>query len=373
MTHSVLTVGVLAPDLTHDHGWAHYATSLIAALRRAGVTVRAVTAKNSPPIAGLDRLPILPNVAPSESGMLLGQMQAWRQARAFLARCDVIHALCEPYAPLAAVITGRRPLFVTAHGSYALVTQERRFPVNRIYAAAYRRAQMIAVSNYTAQRLADSLSGVRVSVIPNGIDAERFEHVQHGGGSVPTVLFVGAVKARKGVRELVRAAARVRETIPNVCVRIVGSLEVDSAYAVSVRGEIARLGLEETVTLMGRVSDADLLRYYAAADVFALPSLNVDWKFEGFGLALLEASAAGLPVIGTRGCGAEDAVIDGVTGVLVDQGDLVAGLTTTITDLLTDRDRARRLGAAGRDHASAHTWDRTAAALIETYQAALKA
>jgi len=124
--------------------------------------------------------------------------------------------------------------------------------------------------------------------------------------------------------------------------------------------------------LTERFSQIELMALYARADVFALPSINVDGKFEGYGLALLEASAAGLPVIGSRDCGAEDAVVEGETGLLVPQttGDqLNEALVEALVALLTDRDRAARMGAAGRARAQAQTWDRHAAALIALYRA----
>jgi phosphatidylinositol alpha-1,6-mannosyltransferase len=138
-----------------------------------------------------------------------------------------------------------------------------------------------------------------------------------------------------------------------------------------VRDEIARLGLGERVTLAGRVSAAALMRYYAEADVYVLASKNVGWKFEGYGLSLLEASAAGLPVIGTTDCGAEDAVRDGETGLLVAQNDLERGLPAAISRLLADKDLARRMGAAGREHARGQTWEHVTREMLNIYNACI--
>lgn len=365
MTPSALHVGLLAADLTHAHGWAHYSLSLIQALRRAGVRITVIASRNSPPLDGIDVLPILPNVDPLEGGMLAGQLRALSQARAALRGCDLIHALIEPYAPLATLVAGRRPLVVTGHGSYVLAARQRSFPVSSIYAWAYRRALMVCVSRYTARRVEAALPGVKTAIVNNGADYERFAGIEHVGGG--GVLAVGAVKARKGTLELVRAMANV----PDARCTVVGSLTLEPDYAAQVSAEIDRLGLRDRVTLTGRVSDTELMRHYAEADVFALPSLNVGWKFEGYGLALLEASAAGLPVIGTTDCGAEDAVDDGVTGLLVPQTDLASGLAAAITRLLDDRDLAARLGAAGRDRARSQTWYSVAAQMIALYKSVL--
>lgn len=362
-----LHIGILAPDLTHQHGWAHYSLSLIEALRRAGARLTVIAARNSPPAFEARRL--LPIVDPLEGGMLAHLAAAYPRVRAELSACDLIHCLIEPYAPLAALIAGKRPLFITGHGSYVRPTAHRAAP---LYAWAFRRGLMLCVSRYTARIAAATLPGARVTVIPNGIDFERFGAIQHVGGTAPTVLSVGAVKQRKGTPQLTRALARVRAAIPDVRAEIVGSLDLEPATVEEVRAAIRDLDLADHVALRGRVSDADLLRAYATADVFALPSVNVDWKFEGFGLSLIEASAAGLPVIGSRDCGAEDAVQHEVTGLLIPQGEaLEAALADALIRLLRDRETARRMGAAGRAWAATQTWDHAARTLIETYRQAL--
>jgi phosphatidylinositol alpha-1,6-mannosyltransferase len=181
-------------------------------------------------------------------------------------------------------------------------------------------------------------------------------------------LFVGGVKPRKGVVELVRAFARVRERLPLARLWIVGALTIDSAYVNAVRGEIDHLGLGECVELRGRLSDDALLPLYGQAWAFALPARTIDGSFEGFGLALLEASAAGLPVVSTRGGGTSDAVRDGETGLLVGQDDPDA-LAEALLRVLSDPALAARLGAAGRAYAASQTWDGVAGQVIECYRA----
>jgi phosphatidylinositol alpha-1,6-mannosyltransferase len=116
------------------------------------------------------------------------------------------------------------------------------------------------------------------------------------------------------------------------------------------------------------VPEETLLAWYGAADVFALPSMNVGRKFEGYGLTYLEASAAGLPVIGTTDCGAEDAIINGKTGLLISQTDVTSALPTAIMSLLTDPQQAVQMGAAGHEHAQHQTWDRVAQRVMALYE-----
>lgn len=362
-----LRIGLLAADLTHRHGWAHYSTSLLAALRRAGVSVTVLAARNTPPTGDPDVHAVLPAVDPLERGMLARQLRLALSARATLAGCDVIHSAVELYAPLGALVAGRRPLIITGHGTYVRLPA-RVGAAGAVYRRAFQHGTLACVSHYTAREAQIALPGMQTVVIGNGIDPGRFAHLPPAEKAGTTVLFVGAVKPRKGVLALVEAMAAVRHHHPNARCWIVGSLDQEPAYVAQVRAAIFDHGLVGTVELLGRVPHDELLRRYAQADVFALPSLNLGGRFEGFGLALLEASAAGLPVIGSRDCGAEDAVRDGETGLLIDQEGAAAGLAEAITRLLADAALRARMGEAGRAFAKAQTWDAAASALIALYE-----
>jgi phosphatidylinositol alpha-1,6-mannosyltransferase len=256
---------------------------------------------------------------------------------------------------------------VTGHGTYVQMAQLTRWPFNRIYQQALGGSHLACVSRYTAEVAARALPGVRTSVIPNGVDAGRFLALpdRRGVAHPPTVLAVGAVKPRKGTLHLVRAMAAVREQMPDAQCWILG--RAVGAYADEVRAEIERLGLRDSVLLKGFVTENELLDAYSCADVFCVPSMNEGLRFEGFGLVYLEASAAGLPVIGTTDTGATDAIDDGVTGLLVQQDNIERDLAPALLRLLEDTDLRQRMGAAGRVKAAGQTWDKTANALQVLY------
>jgi phosphatidylinositol alpha-1,6-mannosyltransferase len=367
-----MRVGLLTADLSHAHGWAHYSLSLLLALRDAGADVTVIAARNSPDVPGVTVHRLLPPLVPAGRGLLLAQMGAVGALRAALSGCDVVHAAVEPFAPAAAWSAAGRPLFVTAHGSYTGLLARRRWPAGALYRRALRQGTLICVSQHTAQMAAAALPGARTVVITNGIDPARFDYLppldapKHG----PTVLAVGAVKPRKGTLELVRALAVVRRTIPDAQGVIIGALDVEPGYTAQVRAEIAALGLTDSVHLLGHVPEATLLAWYGAADVFALPARDVGGRFEGFGLVYLEAGAAGLPVIGTTGCGAEDAIHDGVTGLLLPLAQVTDALPGAIIALLSDPARAARMGAAGRAWARTQTWARAAQQTLALYGSA---
>jgi glycosyltransferase involved in cell wall biosynthesis len=365
-------IGILAPDLGGRHGWSRYALDILRALRAADAVLTIITTHDSPRVEGIDALPLLPGVEPLPGGLLARQLAAYPAARQALASCGVIHSLIEPFAPLGALIAGRRPLVITGHGSYVRAHAMRRPPVSSVYALAFRRGVLACVSRYTEAAAQAALPGVRTVVIPNGVDAARFAALpRRPDAHAPLVLFVGAIKARKGVLHLVEAMRAVWAHHPAARCALVGALDAEPEYVRDVQRAIATLDAGDRIRLMGRVDEPTLDALYAQASVFVIPSRNVDWKFEGFGLALLEASAAGIPVIGSRGCGAEDAVIDGQTGLLIDQDEMTRGIADALITLLDDPVRAARLGEAGRAHAAVHTWARTAASLIALYGSGL--
>ncbi|MCC6615523.1 MAG: glycosyltransferase family 4 protein [Anaerolineae bacterium] len=361
-----MRIGLLAPDLNATHGWGVYSLELIGALQRAGVSLTIVSAENSPPLDDFAIRPLLPSLSPFARGFLPRLLAAYPAARAALAGCDLVHALAEPYAPLGAWAAGSRPLVTTGHGTYVRMGQ-RAFPSGWLYRRAFERGLLICVSHYTETVARAALPGAQTAVVLNGVDAARYADIERQPAGDPTLLSVGAVKARKGILPLVQALALVRERIPRARLTIAGSLDAEPGYVAAVRHEIERLDLGDAVSLLGRVPEAALHDLYASAHVFALPSQNVSGKFEGYGLALIEASAAGLPVVGSLGCGAEDAVDDEVTGLLVPQGD-VERLAVALARLLEDRELAARMGGAGRRKALAQTWDVAAAGYIAQYE-----
>jgi phosphatidylinositol alpha-1,6-mannosyltransferase len=296
------------------------------------------------------------------------------QLAALLRDCDIIHSTVEPYAPLARLVAGRRPCCITAHGSFVRSLPQRRWPGGWLYRQSLRHSHLVCVSNYTANVAQQVLPGVRTSVIANGIDAAVFNAApsQKIATQGPTILSVGEVKARKGTLELLQAIAVVRQSIPDVQCVIIGNVDKASDYVAQVRQEISALGLEGQVHLLDQVGDSTLANWYAAADLFVVPAINVGAKFEGFGLVFLEASAAGLPVVGTSGSGVEDAIDDGVTGLLVPQSTVTADLPNAIITLLTDRARAERMGAAGREWAKNHGWDVAVSKLLTLYEDLLR-
>ena len=171
------------------------------------------------------------------------------------------------------------------------------------------------------------------------------------------VLFLGKLEQRKGVFDLLDAVAAARATVPDL--RLVCAGEGD-------RGAVARyaqqLGIADAVKFTGWVGPSGKRALLDAAAVFALPSYA-----ESMPVSLVEAMAAGIPVIATGVGGIPEAVTEGVTGFLVGPGD-ISTLTRTLRKVLLDRPLAARVGAAGREAARLRfAPDRAMARLEEVY------
>jgi len=365
-----MRVALLTPELSSLYGWARYALELTNALSAQGVEVVVLAQRGksrpSEPVTLADLRPVLPQLFPPIRWFLPRSLAALPEVRRAIADCDLVHAAAEPYTLAAVLTAGQRPVVTTAHGTYLPQNVRRRLS-GPLYRRVYRRSHLVAVSQYTAAQVQGALPGVDATVIRNGVHFARFqEPVPPPTKLGPTVLASGGIKMRKGTHILIAAMALVRQHIPDVQLVITG-VQTDPDYLAMIRRRIEETGLQDCVHLAGLVDEETLVSWYQNADVFALPSLSVGGKFEGFGLVFLEASAAGLPVIGTTGSGIEEAIIDGETGLLIPQ-DNPAILADAILRLLTDPALRAQMGAAGRSYARTQDWSVVAAQLITLYR-----
>ncbi len=234
-------------------------------------------------------------------------------------------------------------------------------------AASVARADGVVVpSRYSAgwARQAYGAPPGRTAVVPEGIDLERWglDGGRSGddGGSSPsadvggrsaagrplTVLSVARQYRRKDTATLVRAVARlVREGLP-VRLRVVGG----GPELEHLRRLAARSGLGRRARLAGELPSDAVTRAYRAADLFCLPS-----RQEGFGIAFLEAMAAGLPVVACRAGAAPEIVAHGETGLLCAPGS-TPDLARSLRRLLTSTALRREMGNAGRQRAARFGW-----------------
>jgi phosphatidylinositol alpha-1,6-mannosyltransferase len=204
-------------------------------------------------------------------------------------------------------------------------------------------------------------------VIPLGVDFDKFRKCAWGPPKRQgkTVLTVGAIKYRKGIHISLEAMKRVIERIPDVRYEIVGRI-VDRSLYVCLRQFVDRNGLQKKVAFLGKVNEEELLARYQNCDVFLLTPVNQGLHFEGFGLVYLEANACGKPVVASKGCGAEEPVIDGYNGLLVPQADPDA-TAEAVEYLLRNPIVAARMGRNGMARARELRWEEIAARVLKVY------
>ncbi len=283
-------------------------------------------------------------------------------------RADVV--FLDPALPLGALGPRLRsaPYVVVLHG--AEVTVPGRLPgSHRMLARVlHGAAGVLAAGTYPA-RVAAGVAGRALPglVVPPGVDVSRFRPPSGAGErdatrrrlglptGAPLVLGVSRLVPRKGFDVLIDATARLAPgATPGA-----GENGSDAGVHLALAGagrDRARLGrraagagLGDRFHLLGRVSDADLPALYGATDVFAMVCRE-RWgglEAEGFGIVFLEAAACGTPSVAGRSGGAEDAVVDGETGVVVAPRDTGA-VTAALDALLSDSELRRRLGKAAR-------------------------
>jgi glycosyltransferase involved in cell wall biosynthesis len=239
--------------------------------------------------------------------------------------------------------------------------------------ATYLRAadHVVAVSAFTCDAL-ERLMHVRrdhITLVPNGVDTARFVPAppspelvaRHQLAGKKVVLTVGRLVTRKGVDMALRAVALVLRTTPTLHYLIAG----DGPERPRLEQIIEEEGLARHVTLLGKVSNEDLLRYLQLCDVFLMPNRTLDdGDTEGFGLVFREANACGKPVIGGRAGGVVEAVVDGETGLLVDGTD-VDDIARALQSILGDRALAAHWGAQGLALARANNTRAVAAKFLQ--------
>ena len=250
----------------------------------------------------------------------------------------------------------RGELAIIAHGSEVL---SQRHPAKRaIMRATFARADVrVANSAFTAAIL--KAAGVRGEAVLARCGVEP-RPLRRQTAAAPTILSVGRLVRRKGFDKTLEAMARLSLRFPTLRYEIVG-VGPDEAY---LRQLAHDLGVAPRVRFLGDVSDAELQEAYSRAWCFSLPTRRVGGDVEGFGIVYLEAAMAALPSIGGKHSGAEDAIDDGRSGILVD-GEDVAGIASALDVLLSNPSGAQAMGSYGRERALAEfTWSGAARTIM---------
>ena len=315
---------------------------------------------------------------PYETALLrpgaLSLLMALPRIRSIIRTCDVVHALdVFPYglvAVLASLGMGKR-VIITATGSNSIIPL---YSVlhRPLVAWAYRRADhLTAISAFTRDEVLKKVPDLTIEVLNHGVDADFFARADGAHYDVsqfkPYILGVGQLRWRKGYHLSIKAFAKVKKQFPELSYVIVGNRFADDYYG-RLRRVIREEGLEGSVVMLEDVDTREKLAdVYRRAELFCLFSQNVGHDVEGFGLVFLEAAAAGLPVVGSKNCGIDDAVREGENGILVATRS-PDDFASAILAILGNPDKKKAMVSSSLAFARIMTWDHKIARYIELYR-----
>jgi glycosyltransferase involved in cell wall biosynthesis len=292
-------------------------------------------------------------VARASSGRWLTVAFPWRNHRMVAdvldgAPIDVVHAHFTVISPMAIYVTRaatRRgiPVAVTVHSLWwkvAVATRISTLP----FGWGRMRAAWSGVSSVAASHVRRTLPRVdEVSVVPNLVDTQWWqpeEPRRETSSDEVRLILVGRLKKRKHIDEFIDVLARVRPRLPadaKVQVSVVG----DGPRREDLQRQVDELGLSDWVTLLGHRAPAEIRTLLHESELFVASS-----RQESFGMAALEARAAGLPVLGYRGNGLSDFIADGIEGVLVADAAEMADALVSLLGQPDELDRLRKTTTA---------------------------
>lgn len=289
----------------------------------------------------------------------------YAQVKALMLReqFDVVH-LHEPLVPVLpymvllnsrAVNVGTFHAFRESNAWYAAFKPYMSFVMNRL-------DWRIAVSPPAREVVSQYFEG-QFDIVPNGIDPTKYEGIEplpFSSDETLRILFVGRFnESRKGFKYLLRAMPQVRRLFPSAKLVVVGNGD-----PARFQGTIDQYGVTG-VEFVGFVPTEELPRYYASCDVFCAPSI----EGESFGIVLLEAMAAGTPVVAANIPGYASVLTDGEEGLLADPRDPFA-LALALVRILADKSARATFGARGKVTAQRYAWPEIAARVLSGYEEA---
>ena len=362
-----MRIGICAPyDLGRAGGVNSHIRSQARALRQLGheVCVFGATSSSAPlqdaEVALGACLSVV--VGGTETGIGIDP-RSWRRVAELLRThpFDVLH-VHEPLMPLVpwfVLWQARAPIVATFH-----THRERGHrwygPYRWLLGPLMRRVgTRLAVSDAARRTVAEHFPG-EYEIVPNGIDVDRFRRAFARPPDMPdhlrSIVYVGRLEPRKGVDRLIQAMTIVGQQVQDARVVIVGEGPDRARLEAAAR----EAGVDARFT--GRVPEDALPAYYQAADLVCSPALGD----ESFGIVLLEAMAAGRPIVATRIEGYAELLSKAGSARLVEADD-PAAIAREITALLADPELCRRLGACGATFARAYDWREVARRLESIY------
>ncbi len=275
---------------------------------------------------------------------------------------DLVHAhgsFANIFTGFASMLPGFPPLIIQHHTLWTGGVFRRQVLAEK--GAGSKAARVLCVSHATADSLTNAgiVSREKIRVVQNGIEIDRFPVTEMSDRR--RIISVGSLAPHKGHMVLLEAMGLVLQQCSDAFLTFIG----DGSERSRIEERIEELDLQDHVRLEGIVDDVQ--GCLSSAGLFVFPSI----EREGLGIASLEAMASGLPVVASDCGGISEVIEHGVTGVLVPPGDSRA-LAGAVIRLISDREEAERLAAAGRRRVEEHfTVEQTCRELLAVYEEVL--
>lgn len=256
------------------------------------------------------------------------------------------------------------PWVVNVHGNDIERHARRPCLVRRCTRGILREADLVLSNSHALLRKAVAVEpsvAAKAGVVGNGLDQEDLEGIEPFRAAAPYLLSVGRFVEKKGQDVLVRAFARVRSRHPALELVLVGAGPTREQCMRLTR----HLGLGDAIRFVGEVDRREVFSFLLGSEAFVLPS-----RMEPFGVVLLEAMAAGTPIVATSVDGVPELIDDGENGLLVQPDDADA-LASAICALLDDAALRSRLARRGKTAVEAHAWPHVAARYIAAYRSVI--
>ncbi len=315
---------IITNNLGVDSGMGRYSLSIVNELSRAGVYFKILTEKNTKPVLSGEIKGLL------NKSTIIGFFKNIIITRKLAKEFDVVHALdCWTYGVYAyfAVLGTRKKLFVNGVGTYSVPCGGlfKKFLMVRAYV---RSEKVFCISGYAKSRILEIEPKIKAETVllgatkladPSADEVKDYSQKYKTLDRYPILLTVGGIKDRKGQLETLKAVKMLVRDYPKALYVIVGSNK-NRSYISKIKNYAEKHNLSENILMLHDIrTDKELAYLYDLSDIFLLNSNNDGVHFEGFGLVLLEAAQFGRPVIGSSGCGIENAIENGYNGYLTEQ------------------------------------------------------
>jgi len=312
----------IASNLNLDNGDGRFASSMIKAFQELGIETLVFVDRNERELLGAKAMLYKGGVFKK---FIIGPILIAKALRG--EKIDVIHAFdAWPKGIIAyfSHLLAGVPFGMTIYATYGVLPLTKSFK-SFLLKAAYKKSILnAAISQITAEKIKNLMPKADIKVINQGIDFKKYQGhiVNQKIVSNPYILSVAYMKPRKGYHYAIPAFAEIKKIFPELKY-VIRAAESDGKYFERIKNMASDLGVDKDIIWLPRLEESELVDVYKNAEVFFLPSVSSDpVYFEGFGSIYLEAQACGVPVVTSKGGGQEDAIVDGKTGFLIEEGNI---------------------------------------------------